>query len=83
MLMDNDDVELPESSEHFQGFLEGQYVPMLVLERVLYQVGNANPRYGPVYLDKVDLVDGFCRVWLMVDAIPHLVVSFPKYPGEE
>jgi len=29
MLMDNDDVELPESSEQFRGFLEGQYVLML------------------------------------------------------
>jgi len=27
--------------------------------------------------------DGFRRVLLMVDAIPKLAVSFPKYPGEE
>jgi len=48
-----------------------------------YQVRNANSHYGPVYLGKLDLVDGFCWVWLMVDAIPQLVVSFPKYLGEE
>jgi len=53
------------------------------LERVLYQVHNANPRYGLVYLGKVDLADGVCRVWLMVDWIPQLAVSFPKYPGKE
>jgi len=53
------------------------------LEQVLYQVRNANPRYGPVYLGKVDLADGFCRVWLIADSIPQLAVTFPKYPGEE
>lgn len=53
------------------------------LERVLYWVRRANPRYGPVYLGKVDLADGFYRVWLMADTIPQLAVTFPKYPGEE
>jgi len=53
------------------------------LERVLYRVRYANPRYGPVYLGKVDLADGFCRVWLMPDSIPQLAVTFPKYKGEE
>jgi len=33
MLMDNKDVELPESSEQFRGFLEGQYVLMLAFVR--------------------------------------------------
>jgi len=53
------------------------------LEQVLYQVRNANPRYGPLYLSKVDLADGFCQVWLMINSIPQLAVTFPKYPGEE
>lgn len=53
------------------------------LERILYQVRHANPRYGPVYIGKVDLADGFYRVWLTADAIPKLAVAFPRYEGEE
>jgi hypothetical protein len=30
-----------------------------MLERILRLVRNANERYGPVYLGKVDLADGF------------------------
>ena len=53
------------------------------LERVLYQVRHANPRFGPVYLGKVDLADGFCRVWVSPGAIPKLAVALPVYQGEE
>jgi len=31
------------------------------LERVLYLVRHANPRFGPLFLNKVDLSDGFMR----------------------
>lgn len=34
------------------------------LERVLYDVHHANARFGPVHLGKVDLADGFYRIWL-------------------
>jgi len=34
------------------------------LERILYHIRHANPKYGPVYLSKVDLSDGFYRVGL-------------------
>jgi len=53
------------------------------LERILYQVRHANPLFGPVYLGKVDLADGFYRVWLTPGAIPKLAVAFPRYAGEE
>jgi len=53
------------------------------LERVLYQVRHANPRYGPVHLGKVDLADGFCRVPLHFETMLMLAVAFPRYPGEE
>jgi len=53
------------------------------LERVLYQVRHANPRYGPVYIGKVDLADGFYRVWLSAGAIPKLSVALPVFSGEE
>ena len=53
------------------------------LERVLYNIRHANPRYGPVRLGKVDLADGFYRVGLNTSAIPKLGIIFPKFQGEE
>ena len=53
------------------------------LERMMYQIWHANPWYGPVYLGKADLADGFYHVWLSVDNILKLAVIFPKYPHEE
>ena len=34
------------------------------LQRVIARVVHADPRYGPVYLSKIDIADGFYRVWL-------------------
>ena len=45
------------------------------LERILYKVRHSNPHYGPVYIGKVDLADGFYRVWLSMGAIPKLAAS--------
>ena len=53
------------------------------LERILYKVRHANPKYGPVYLSKTDLADGFYRIPLSVSGCPKLGVIFPRYPGEE
>ena len=53
------------------------------LERILYQIRHANPRYGHVYLAKVDLSDGFYRVALNDSAIAKLAVALPRFPGEE
>jgi hypothetical protein len=53
------------------------------LERILYQVRHSNPRFGPVYIGKVDLADGFYRVWLSLGAIPKLAVALPVYKEEE
>ena len=53
------------------------------LERILYQIRHANPRFGPVYLGKVDLADGFYRVKLNDSAIPRLAVALPCFPDEE
>jgi len=50
---------------------------------VLYQVHNANLWYGPVFLGKVDLADGFYHVALTLQAILCLAIVFPRYPGEE
>ena len=53
------------------------------LERILYQIRHANPRFGPIYLSKVDLSDGFYRVKLNDSAIAKLAVALPRFPGED
>ena len=53
------------------------------LERLLYQIRHANPRFGPVYLSKVDLSDGFYRIKLNDSAIAKLAVALPRFPNEE
>lgn len=53
------------------------------LERILYYIRKSNPRFGPVYLGKVDLADGFYRLRLTDSSILKLAVAFPQYPGEE
>jgi hypothetical protein len=53
------------------------------LERILYHIRHANPRYGPVRLGKIDLADGFYRVGLNSSSIPKLGIAFPRYDGEE
>jgi len=53
------------------------------LERILYHVRHANPCFGPVYLSKVDLSDGFYRIGPKASAILKLGIAFPKYAGEE
>jgi hypothetical protein len=53
------------------------------LHRLLQQISMANPRFGPVYMSKLDIADGFYRIPLRVEDIPKLGVVFPKCPGEE
>ena len=40
------------------------------LQRLLQDIVNADPKYGPTYLCKVDISDGFYRVWLNDTDIP-------------
>ena len=47
-------------------------------QRLLEDIINADPRFGPVYLCKVDISDGFYRVWLRMEDIPKLGVAFPS-----
>jgi hypothetical protein len=53
------------------------------LERIIQDVVEANPWYGPVYLMKVDIADGFYRVWVRAPDIVKLAVSIPTLEGEE
>ena len=50
--------------------------------RVLAKIVHANPRYDPVYLSKIDIADGFYRVWLHLADIPKLGVALPTPPGQ-
>jgi hypothetical protein len=53
------------------------------LERLLFRIRQANPRYGPVYMAKVDLADCFYCLWLASRDIPNLGVIFPALDDEE
>ncbi|KAI2499906.1 hypothetical protein MHU86_14576 [Fragilaria crotonensis] len=51
------------------------------LQRVFTTIVHADPRYGPVYLAKIDVADGFYRVWIQIDDVPKLGVVLPTAPG--
>jgi hypothetical protein len=52
------------------------------LERIISQVVHSDPRFGPVQFLKIDIADGFYRVWLRLEDVPKLAVSIPALPGE-
>ena len=47
------------------------------LDHILRKILLANPAFGPVYLIKLDISDGFYRIALAVDDVPKLGVAFP------
>jgi hypothetical protein len=47
------------------------------LQRLLEAINNADPWYSPVYLIKIDIANGFYRVWVNTDDIPKLGIVFP------
>jgi hypothetical protein len=53
------------------------------LERFIRHIVLANPKYGKVKLIKVDLADGFYRIWLSPTHAAKLAVAFPNADGEE
>ena len=50
------------------------------LDRVLHTIVHADPRHGPVHMIKVDIADGFYRLWAAPQDIPTLGVAFPSGP---
>ena len=48
------------------------------LQRVMGKVVAADPRYGPVWLGKIDIADGFYRIGLQPSDIPRLGVILPS-----
>jgi hypothetical protein len=53
-----------------------------LLERLLFCLRHANPRDGPVYINKIDISGGFYRVALAAASAPKLAVVPPTHPGE-
>ena len=53
------------------------------LPRILHKVRHADPAYGPVYLSKIDIADGFYRMHMAPDDAPTLATILPRYEGEE
>ena len=52
------------------------------LWRLLYRIHHANSQFGPVYMSKVDLSDGFYRLWLRPEDTHRLAVLFPSRKNE-
>ena len=50
------------------------------LKRILHKIHSAHPKYGPVYMLKIDLSDGFYRVPLRATDVPRLGVVLPRAP---
>ena len=50
------------------------------LQRIFTRIVHADRRYGPVHMAKIDIADGFYRVWLQVEDIPKLGVALPLAP---
>lgn len=53
------------------------------LNRLLYEIYHANPQFGLVYMSKIDLVDGFYRLWIAPHSTARLAVLFPARDREE
>ena len=47
------------------------------LQRVVTNIVHADPHYGPPYLAKIDIADGFYRVWIRAADVPTLGVILP------
>ena len=49
--------------------------------RILQRLVQANPKYGPVHMIKVDILDGFYQIHLNPSDVPALGVAFPPAPN--
>jgi len=52
------------------------------LNRLLHRIVEVDPQNGPIYLSKIDLADGFYRIWLRLQDILKLGVAIPHLPAE-
>ena len=51
------------------------------LQRVLQKIYDADVKHGPVHMLKVDIADGFYRVWLSLCDTMTLGVALPRLNG--
>ena len=51
------------------------------MNRMLQGIMESDPLYGDCYNYKVDVSDGFYRVWLCTSSIAKLGVTLPKMQG--
>ena len=66
------DALAPEESMQFGG----------TLPRLLHAIAQADPRYGPIYMGKYDLADGYYRMHLHLESILPLALLFPTADDE-
>jgi hypothetical protein len=52
------------------------------LDCLVWSIVHADPPYGPVFLSKTDLKDGFYHVYLAPHDAAKLGAVFPSLPGE-
>ena len=50
------------------------------LQRVVQTIVRSNCRFGPVYLGRIDIADGFYRVWILIRDVPKMAVALPVAP---
>ena len=53
------------------------------LHRLLRRLRHSDPKYGPVYMAKFDIKDGFYRMFLAASDSPRLAIILPRYDGED
>jgi hypothetical protein len=51
--------------------------------KILHQLSNADPILGPVHLSKINIADGFYRIWINATNVPKPGIIFPTNPGED
>ena len=51
------------------------------LYRLLTEIRHADPSYGPVYMSKYDVKDGFYRIHLRPEHCVKLAIVLPRYDG--
>ena len=52
------------------------------LDRLLFRIRHANPTFGPVYMNKIDISDGFYRIRLAPNDALSLAVLLSQADGE-
>jgi hypothetical protein len=48
------------------------------LQCYIHAIIAANPSYGPVYMNKLDVADGYYRIWIRLEDIPKLGIVLPN-----